>query len=105
MATEPVESTAPEAVNAPIGQRMVEVKIRFLTDEVVDGEGVILPKHVNGKGFLTLEPNEAHGIPNARGNKPFNSMAEIPAVLEKLLSGEGVTVHTRRTKAARYITD
>jgi hypothetical protein len=72
---------------------MVEVKIRFLTDDVTDGDGMIIPKHVNARGFLTIEPNEAHGITRTGDSIAFNSLLELPARLEKLLIAEGIVVH------------
>jgi len=51
------------APEAKIGQRMVEVKIRFWTDEIAGPKEQIIPKHAWAAGAVRMERNEV-GIPN-----------------------------------------
>lgn len=91
----------PEDVETREAKRMVEVRVRFWTNDLADGEGRIRPKHAWGAGVVRISPNDAHGI---EGGKPlpFNSLAEIPAKIEQQLINHGVTVH-KSTKMRKYI--
>jgi hypothetical protein len=71
---------------------MIEVKVRFWTNDLGGEKGKILPKHAWGSGVVKIEPNDAHGITSS-DPVPFNSMAEIPAKVEKVLIDRGVTIH------------
>lgn len=81
-----------ETRKAGRGERMVEVRVRFFTDEIADGKGEIKPKNAWGCGMVRLGKNETHGI-KPRGTIPFNSLAELPAVIEKALIRNGITIH------------
>ena len=90
-----------EAKEAEWGSRMVEVRVRFWTDNIAEGKGMILPKHVWDSGVVRISSNKTHGV--VPGNPiPFNGLAEIPAKLEKLLLQQGIHVHLSR-KQRRYI--
>ena len=90
-----------ESREAKYGERMIEVKVRFWTDEIAEGEGQIKPKHAWTAGVVRMHPNESHGIV-PEYPRPFNSLMEIPAVIEKVLIEHGITLH-RVTKMAKYI--
>ncbi len=83
---------------------MVEVRVRFWTDEIADGgRGMILPKHIWDTGVVDIARNKSHGI--VPGNPvPFNSIAELPSKLEKLFIEQGIKVHLNR-RARKYIVD
>ncbi len=89
------------AREARFGERMVEVKVRFWTDQIVEGKGRILPKHAWGSGVVRLERNRAHGI-NPQPPVPFNSLAELPGVIEKVLIQNGITIHPS-TRMRKYM--
>ena len=90
-----------ETREAKHGKRMIEVRVRFWTNDLADGKGRIRPRHAWGAGVVRMEPNDAHEI--AGGEPiPFNSVAEIPAKLEKLLIDHGVTIH-KSSRMKRYM--
>jgi hypothetical protein len=89
-----------EAREAAHGKRMIEVKLRFWTNDLGGDKGKILPKHAWGSGVVKMERNDAHGITSGEPLL-FNSMAEIPAKLEKVLIDHGVTIHAS-SRMRRY---
>jgi hypothetical protein len=74
------------------GEKMIEVKIRFWTDDIAEAEGHIRPKHAWSSGVVRMERNAAHGI---APTKPlvFNSLLDIGSVVEKALVEHGVRLH------------
>jgi hypothetical protein len=94
MATEVVE-----AVEAKHGERMIEVRVRFWTNDLADRKGKIRPKHAWAGGEVVMKANDAHGI-RPQESAIFNSMAELPAVIEKVLKQHGVTQHSDRKPLA-----
>jgi hypothetical protein len=81
-----------ETREARHGKRMIEVRVRFWTNDLADGKGRIRPKHAWGSGVVRIEPNDAHNI-SGESPVPFNSMSEIPAKIEKVLIDNGVSIH------------
>ena len=94
------EPAAIEARAAKHGQKMLEVRVRFWTDDIADKKGEIIPKHAWGSGMINIDRNEAHGLTPEKW-LAFNSMAEIPAVLEKCLVENGVKIISSR-KMKKY---
>jgi hypothetical protein len=93
---EPIETR-----EARHGRRMIEVKVRFWTNELADGKGRIRPKHAWGSGVVRIEPNDVHGI--KRGTPlMFNSLAEVPAKIEQVLIAHGIRIH-KSAKMKRYM--
>lgn len=77
------------------GEKMIEVKLRFWTDDIAGTEGNIVPKHAWTSGVVRIERNDSHGI--IPGDpRPFNSLMEIPAVIEKVLVQHGIKLHCNR---------
>lgn len=93
---EPVQSR-----EAKYGERMIEVKVRFWTDQIAEGEGQILPKHAWTSGVVRMERNESHSI-IPKDPRPFNSLMELPQVIERVLIEHGIVLH-RLGKTAKYI--
>lgn len=77
-------SHAGRAKKPKYGEKMIEVKVRFWTDEMTSTEGYIEPKHAWTAGVVRIERNDSHGI-IPRSPRPFNSLMEIPTVIEKVL--------------------
>ena len=74
------------------GQKMIEVKIRFWTNDIAEGKGKILPKHAWASGVVRMERNKLHGI--KPGNPLlFNSLLDVGYVIEKTLINHGITLH------------
>lgn len=87
-------------VTAPHGEKMVEVKVRFWTNNIAENEGCVIPKHVWGSGVVRLAGNDVHGI-DASQPLPFNSLMELPAKIEELLIENEITVRPSR-KERKY---
>jgi hypothetical protein len=90
-----------ETREAAWGKRMIEVKVRFWTDNLADGKGKIRPKHAWGAGVVRIERNDAHSIVPVNPI-PFNSLLDIPAKIERLLIEQGVQIHPS-TRMAKYL--
>jgi hypothetical protein len=90
-----------ESREAQHGKKMIEVKVRFWTNDLSDEKGKIRPKHAWGQGMVLINPNDAHGI--STGDRvPFNSLAEIPAKIEKVLIDNGITIH-KSSRMKKYM--
>jgi hypothetical protein len=81
-----------ETREAAHGMRMIEVRVRFWTNDLAEGKGRIRPKHAWGAGVVRLEPNDAHGVSSA-SPVPFNTMSEISGKIEKVLIDNGISIH------------
>jgi hypothetical protein len=86
---------------AKYGEKMIVVKVCFFTDELGAKEGRIKPKHGWINGFVRMQTNKSHGIKPVE-QEPFNSLMEIPSVLEKVLIANDIKLHNAR-KMAKYI--
>lgn len=94
---------APDVVKAKYVERTIEVRIRFWTDAIADGEGKVRQRHCWSAGTVTMPKQSAHGIDGV-GSFPFNSLLDVPAVIEKVLIAHGVKVHPSK-RMQRYLTD
>jgi hypothetical protein len=81
-----------EEVVADHGEKMIEVRVRFFTDKIANEDGKVVPGHCHSVGIARLTPNEPHGLKGSE-RLPFNSMAELPLVIEQVLIDNGITVH------------
>jgi hypothetical protein len=91
----------PEAKEAQWGKRMIEIRVRLWTDSIADGKGNIVPGHAWDSGVVRMDRNTAHGI--APGNPvPFNSFADLPGKIEKVLIDHGVKLHIGR-RSRKYM--
>lgn len=89
-----------EPVEAPHGEKMIEIRIRFWTDSMAE-DGFVYPKHAWGSGMVITDRNDTHGI-RAGDSIPFNSMAQLPAAIEKAMIASGIVLHkSRREKRYR----
>jgi hypothetical protein len=91
-----------EAREAEHGQKMIEVKLRFWTNEIVKGPSKILPKHAWSFGVVRIESNKAHGIVPSTP-KPFHSLLDVGAVIEKVLIEQGIVLHLS-PRMRKYVT-
>ena len=80
------------ALEAKHGERMIEVKIRFWTNDIAES-GKILPKHAWASGIIRMEANSSHGIAPLSNPKPFNSLLDLGQVIEKVLIEYGIVLH------------
>jgi hypothetical protein len=85
-----------QAREAKHGEKMIEVRLRFWTDELASGSGRILPKHAWSSGVVRIEGNDSHGIKPSKP-RPFNSLLDVGAAIEKLRVEHGVVLHPSRS--------
>lgn len=89
------------ALEAKHGEKMIEVKIRFWTNDLSGQSGKVLPKHAWAAGVVRMEANKSHGIvPLAP--KPFHSLLDVGSVIEKVLVQHGVVLH-RGPRMRKYM--
>ncbi len=93
-----VENSKLAALEARHGERMIEVKVRFWTNDIATEPGKVLPKHAWSSGVVRIEANKSHGI--VPGNpKPFHSLLDVGAVIEQVLIDHAIVLHhSRRMK-------
>ena len=83
------------------GQRMIELKVCFWTNDHADTKGYIWPKHGWTTGEVRITRNEPHGIIPVGGQK-FGSLMEIPSAIEKVLMKHDIQLH-RCPKMDNYV--
>ena len=84
------------SLEAEPGEKMIEVKVRFWTNNIAAGPNRVIPKHAWTSGVVRMERNRSHGI--EPGNpKPFHSLLDVTAIIEKVLINHGVVLHPSRT--------
>jgi hypothetical protein len=88
------------AKQARHGEKMIEVKIRFWTDNISPEKGKIVPRHAWASGVVRIERNDAHGLKPGTPI-PFNSLLDLGAAVEKALIEHGVVLHINR-KMRKY---
>jgi len=84
-----------EEKEATHGQKMIEVKIRFWTNDIAEGTGKIIPKHAWSSGVVRMEGNRSHGI-EPENPLPFHSLMDVGAAIERVLINHGVVLHPSR---------
>ena len=80
------------------GDRTIKMVVYFFSDELAK-DGYVRPKHAHSGGMVYLEKNPSHGI--TKRSAGFQSVAQIPAAIEKLLIRGGITLHA--TPTMRYL--
>lgn len=82
---------------------MIEVKVRFWTNDVARAANEIVPKHAWASGVVRMESNQSHGI-SAGKPIPFHSLMDLTAVIEKVLVTHRVTLIVNR-RMRKYMID
>jgi hypothetical protein len=90
------------AKEAKYGERMIEVKVRFWTDEIEDAKK-IRPRHGWSSGVVRMAGNKSHAIVPGPA-RPFNSLMEIGSVIERVLIEHDIVLH-HSGKMRNYLTD
>jgi hypothetical protein len=80
------------------GEKMIEVKIRFWTNDIASEPGKIKPKHAWSAGVVRIEGNKSHGI------VPFHTLLDVGSVIEKVLIEQCIVLHPGQ-KMAKYVRD
>jgi hypothetical protein len=93
---------ASRSVRAPQGEKMIEVKIRFWTNDIAEA-GEVIPKHAWSAGVVRMEANTAHGI-KPKHPRPFHTLMDVTGVIERVLIDHGIVLHPSR-KMRKYVRD
>lgn len=91
----------PRAVRAAHGEKMLELKVLFFTNGIARRRDAVIPGHGMTRGTVRMDRHIAHARGGGRA-RPFNSLMELPAAIERVLLDHGVTLHARG-KMQRYI--
>lgn len=91
------------AAEAKHGERMIEVKIRFWTNNIAEEEGKVIPKHAWSNGVVRIEANKSHGI-RPGPPRPFHSLLDVGAAIERTLIEHGIVLHPSR-EMSKYLQD
>ena len=81
-----------EKREAHYGEKMIEIKVRFWTNDIVEGKDKIRPKHAWTSGVVRIKNNKSHGI-KSKGPVPFNSLMDITEKIEKVLIDHDIKLH------------
>ena len=83
---------------APHGDKMIEVRIRFFTNDIASEKDHVLPKHAWDNGMVMMDSNKAHEIKPGEP-EPFNSILELQGVIVKVLKDHKIRLRpTPKTK-------
>lgn len=86
------DALSDDEVKAIHGQKMIEVKLRFWTNDIAEGAGNILPKHAWSGGVVRIESKKSHGIV-PKPPIPFHSMLDVGRAIEKCLIDHDIVLH------------
>jgi hypothetical protein len=89
------------AKEAEHGEKMIEVKLRFWTNNIAEEHGKVIPKNAWAAGVVRIERNDSHGIKPGTP-LPFHSLLDVGAVIEKVLIDQGIVLHPGR-KMRKYL--
>jgi hypothetical protein len=91
-----------QSLEAKQGEKMIEIKLRFWTNDIASEAGKVLPKHAKSSGVVRMEGNTSHGIKPGKP-RPFHSLLDVGAVIEKVLIEHGIVLHPA-TRMRKYFT-
>jgi len=83
------------SLEARQGEKMIEVKLRFWTNDIATEKGRVVPKHAWTSGVVRMERNTSHGI-EPSNPQPFHSLLDVGSVIEKVLIEHGIILHPSR---------
>jgi hypothetical protein len=92
-----------ESREAEHGQKMIEIKLRFWTNNIAPEPGRVIRKHAWAAGVVRVERNNAHGIEPGKP-RPFHSLLDVGGVIERVLIEHGISLHPHR-KMRKYFRD
>jgi hypothetical protein len=82
------------AREAKHGEKMIEVKIRFWTDDL-SPKGTVIPKRGWTSGVVRMQANKAHGI-QPKHPIPFNSLLDLGTAIERTLKEHDIVLCVSR---------
>ena len=90
------------SLEATQGEKMIEVKLRFWTNDISSEKGKVVPKHAWASGVVRMERNRSHGV-EPSSPQPFHSLLDVGSVIERVLIEHGIVLHPSR-KMLKYFT-
>ena len=88
------------SIKAQKNEKMLELRIRFWTNDLAETEGEIIPKHAWDSGVVVMDRNLSHGI-EPGSPTPFGSTMGLLSVIEKVLISHGIRLHPSK-KSRKY---
>jgi len=91
------------SVKANDGERMIELRVKFFTNNITSEQGTVDPKTAWASGWIVATANKTHGITNSKVKpKAFHSFAGIQTTMEDVLAEHGIKLMaTRRERKYR----
>jgi hypothetical protein len=84
------------SLEAKHGEKMIEVKLRFWTNDISAESGKVMAKHAWTSGVVRVEKNSSHGIKPGKP-RPFHSLLDVGAIIEKVLIEHEIVLHNSKT--------
>jgi hypothetical protein len=84
--------TKKKGTKAQHGERMVQISVRFWTNNLASKKRHIVPKHVWDCGMVQMDTNGSHGI-KSQAPTPFHSLAQLSGIVERVILKHGLNVH------------
>jgi hypothetical protein len=97
------ESENIAAQEAAQDKKMIEIKIRFWTNDIADEKGKLVPKHAWSSGTVRIERNKRHGIKPGKAQL-FHSLLDVGSAVEKVLLEQGIVLHPSK-RMRKYVQD
>jgi hypothetical protein len=77
-------------------EKMIELRIRFWTNDISEIKGEIIPKHSWDSGVVYMERNKSHQIQPEKKLQHFHSLKELPVVIKEVLIRHGIQLHNSK---------
>jgi len=84
------------------GEKMIEIKIRFWTNDIAKEKGKVIPKNAWTSGVVRIGRNKSHGI-EPLNPRPFHSLLDVSTVIEKVLVEHGILLHSSKKMKKYFI--
>jgi hypothetical protein len=78
-----------KSIKAVHGEKMIEIRIKFWTNNIASSKGDVIPKTCWDCGMIVMEKNSLHGI-KPQTPLPFPTFSSISRVIEKVLVQHGI---------------
>ena len=88
------------SVKARHGEKMIEVRVRFWTNDIAKIKGHIMPKNCWAGGMVYTPKNDSHGI-RSSGKKPFHSLDEVQDAIEQAMTDAGIKLHEPKRRVSK----
>ena len=91
------------SLEAKQGDKMIELKLRFWTNDIASEPRRVIAKHAWTSGVVRMARNRSHGI-EPKSPQEFHSLLDLGAVIEKVLVEHGIVLHPSR-RMKKYVAD